>query len=117
MVKVTHVAAGRWRRLVAVAYFAILALAPAVRAPLAAAQVPSPTVEGRVSGNNGTPFIAATTFDLAPPTPPVPPFVAITVGSSANAGHNVLDALDQRTRHPAIVIERSLCTFRCESPV
>jgi len=63
--KFTHVAAGRPRRVGAVAYFAILALATSVRATLAVAQVPSPMVEGPITGGNGTPFIAATTFDLA----------------------------------------------------
>jgi hypothetical protein len=34
-------------------------------ATLAAAQVPSPTIEGPITGGLGMPFIAATTFDLA----------------------------------------------------
>jgi hypothetical protein len=49
----------------AVSDLAILALAISLRAPLAAAQVPSPMVEGPITGGNGTPFIAATTFDPA----------------------------------------------------
>jgi hypothetical protein len=34
-------------------------------ATLAAAEVPTPTIEGPVTGGNGTPFVAGTTFDLA----------------------------------------------------
>ncbi len=59
-----HIAAGRRRRFVVVA-FAVLALAISERAPLALAQVPSPMVEGPITSGNGTPFIAATTFDPA----------------------------------------------------
>ncbi len=43
----------------------VLALLIAATAGSALAQVPIPTLEGPVSGGNGTPFIAATTFDLA----------------------------------------------------
>jgi hypothetical protein len=63
--KLTHVATGRRRRLVAAAYLPIFALAISVRATPPAAQVASPMVEGPITGGNGTPFIAATTFDLA----------------------------------------------------
>jgi len=59
------VAGGRRRRIVLVACGAIVALAISVRATPAAAQVPSPMVEGPITGGNGTPFVAATTFDLA----------------------------------------------------
>ena len=34
-------------------------------ATIASAVVPSPTVEGPITGGNGTPFVAATSFDLA----------------------------------------------------
>src|SRR5262245_29004618 len=40
-------------------------LLTAVVAAAAPAQVPSPTLEGPVTGGNGSPFIAATLFDLA----------------------------------------------------
>jgi hypothetical protein len=59
------VAVGRRRLFVVVACGAIVALAISVRATPAAAQVPSPMVEGPITGGNGTPFVAATTFDLA----------------------------------------------------
>jgi hypothetical protein len=42
---------------------AVLALL--ATATVTAAEVPSPTVEGPVTGGSGTPFVAATTFDLA----------------------------------------------------
>jgi hypothetical protein len=43
----------------------VASVALAVAAEPAAAVVPNPTVEGPVSGGNGTPFIASTSFDLA----------------------------------------------------
>ncbi len=41
-------------------------MALAASAPFASAAVPSPTVTGPVTGGNGTPFLASTSFDLAP---------------------------------------------------
>ncbi len=37
----------------------------ALTATVAAAEVPSPTIEGPITGGKGTPFVAATSFDLA----------------------------------------------------
>jgi hypothetical protein len=42
-----------------------IALALLLSATVASAQVPSPTLEGPITGGHGTPFVAATSFDLA----------------------------------------------------
>ena len=51
-------------RLVVAALTLVSVLAAAARPVVAAAEVPSPTLEGPVTGG-GKPFIASTTFDLA----------------------------------------------------
>ena len=62
---------GRQLRLghLVVAHFAglglVSALALVAAAGVASAVVPSPTVEGPITGGNGSPFVAATSFDLA----------------------------------------------------
>ena len=43
----------------------VVALGALLVSSVAWAQVPSPTLEGPITGGRGTPFIAATTFDLA----------------------------------------------------
>jgi len=42
-----------------------IALALLLSGTVASAQVPSPTLEGPITGGHGTPFVAATSFDLA----------------------------------------------------
>ena len=55
----------RARRLVAVAGIAALALLISAAATVAPAQVPSPMLEGPITGGNGSPSIDSTSFDLA----------------------------------------------------
>ena len=52
-------------RVAAVRWYTVLALLVSATATVASAQVPNPTVEGPVTGGNGSPFIASTTFDLS----------------------------------------------------
>src|SRR5262245_37199382 len=61
----TIVRLGRARGLVAVAGMAVLALLISTAATVASAQVPSPTLEGPITGGNGSPFVRSTSFDLA----------------------------------------------------
>jgi hypothetical protein len=50
------------RRSAALVHAAVLAV---LGATVAAAAVPAPTIEGPITGGRGTPFVAATSFDLA----------------------------------------------------
>ncbi len=60
-----HVGAGRPPGPAAVAGVAVLALLLSATATVAPAQVPSPTLEGPVTGGIGKPSLGTTTFDLA----------------------------------------------------
>ncbi len=60
-----NVGPGRPQGPAAVAGVAVLALLISAAATVASAQVPSPMLEGPITGGNGSPSIASTTFDLA----------------------------------------------------
>ncbi len=53
------------RKRIVVTDLAILGLLMLAMATLARTQVPSPTLEGPITGGNGAPFVASTGFDLA----------------------------------------------------